>query len=857
MGKLREGVHVTSLDGDIKSQLGELLGLSGRTYDSMRKRRILQSLSFETMHWRIDEVHSAHIGTFDWILCDGSFVEWLSHGRGVFHIAGKPGSGKSTLMRFLCYDPRTEERLEQWAAGSHVVRANYFFWRHGESDLQRNLEGLFRGLLHDSLSQCPDLIPDVLPELWEASKSWAMPWLSDSGLKLQKNQIRHAFYKMINKRDLYRDRRFCFFIDGLDEYKETTREDYGDLVKLLFEWVDLAPHDVKMCVSSRELTIFETARFNLDPKLKLRLHQLTKKDIETLVRDRLSELSPSIEEGEKSLDLSSLTQAVIARADGVFLWVTLVLKSLREGWADGDTLPLLLEKVNSTPPELDDLFRELLMSVAGANKQRAYLMMAIALRLKDVNWNMSTLFCFFVTEFYTPGFANEKEDLLLDQSDNDERIATARRRIMAYSKGLLEVTEHPVRVLVEPPVNVVFETTGEVWSENTGEVLSENTREVLSEHTGKVTFAHRSVCDFLKQGNIRNLIQEKVDSSDIHKAICLSYLAELRALKPFHCHPSPLLSICKADWRDDMTPYLLDRIDKEICQMQGNSRPEASSLATLDDFWPIIDQQENRERESSEILTCKAGREGFLEYVKWKMNRHPSPIDSDEEAVRLFVTCMLSWLDSGDQGTLSILEFMLDSRLPPNAPGEGWTIWLVVLMALIDYNLNLSARSPVRCSQLIDIFLLRGAETRISFNCEKEEDMRLRRRRGRHFRRGSRGGYRVVLCVGKERICYKVWQPLWTMMRPTKPMISWRNRFNGSTLQDLIDQMELPDVERLKAMVDGSLGDVEVGLGDFTPETNMSQLTDAPRIDSSGKPWAELLGISRPFFMISIGKYYA
>ncbi|UPK89671.1 hypothetical protein LCI18_000606 [Fusarium solani-melongenae] len=499
MGKLHEGVHVTSLDGDIKNQLSELLGLSGRTYDSMRKHRILQSLSFDTMHRQIDEVHSAHVGTFDWILRDGSFVEWLSHGHGVFHIAGKPGSGKSTLMRFLSYDPRTTKRLEQWAAGCRVVRANYFFWRHGESDLQRNLEGLFRGLLHDSLSQCPDLIPDVLPELWEASKSWGMPWLTDSCLNLQKNQIRHAFYKMISKRDLYRDRRFCFFIDGLDEYKETTREDYGDLVKLLFEWVNLAPQDVKMCVSSRELTVFETGRFNLDPKLKLRLHQLTEKDIETLVIDRLSELFPSIEE-EKSLDLSSLRQAVIARADGVFLWVTLVLKSLREGWADGDTLPLLLEKVNSTPPELDDLFRELLMSVAGANKQRAYLMMAVALRLNEVNWNMSALFCFFVTEFYTPGFANEKEDFLLDQSDKDERIATARRRIMAYSKGLLEVAEHPVKIVLE----------------NTGEILSEN--------TGKVTFAHRSVCDFLKQGNIRNLIQEKVNSLDIHKAICLTYM---------------------------------------------------------------------------------------------------------------------------------------------------------------------------------------------------------------------------------------------------------------------------------------------------------------------------------------------
>ncbi|KAL2694890.1 hypothetical protein Neosp_001479 [[Neocosmospora] mangrovei] len=537
------------------------------------------------MHRRIDQVHSAHVGTFDWILREGSFVDWLSHGRGVFHIAGKPGSGKSTLMRFLCYDPRTEERLQQWAAGRRVVRANYFFWRHGESDLQRNLEGLFRGLLHDSLSQCPDLIPDVLPELWEASKSSATPWLTDSDLKLQKDQIHHAFYRMIKSRDLCCDRRFCFFIDGLDEYKETTREDYGDLVKLLFEWVDLAPQDVKMCVSSRELNIFETGRFSLDPKLKLRLHQLTEKDIEALVRDRLSELFPSIEEKQKALDLSYLSQTVIERADGVFLWVTLVLKSLREGWADGDTLPLLLEKVNSMPHELDDLFMELLMSVAGANKQRAYLMMAVALRLDDVHENMSALFYFFVTEFYTSGFVNEKGDVVLDQSTNDERKATARRRIMAYSKGLLEVA---------------------------GETNS------LFQYPGDVVFAHRSVGDFLKQGNIRNLIQETVDSADIHKAICLSYLAELRALKhDFYCEPSGLLSICRADWRADMTPYLLDRLDEEIYQMQGNNRPEASSLVTLDDCWCMIELQSKRVREeweSSGSLTHEAGREGFLEW---------------------------------------------------------------------------------------------------------------------------------------------------------------------------------------------------------------------------------------------------
>ncbi|WAO87525.1 NACHT domain-containing protein [Fusarium falciforme] len=351
------------------------------------------------MHRRIDEVHPANVGTFDWILREGSFVDWLSHGHGVFHIAGKPGSGKSTLMRFLCHDSRTQERLQQWAANSHVVRANFFFWRHGESDLQRNLEGLFRGLLHDSLYQCPDLIPDVLPELWEASESPPRPWPTDSGLTLQKEQIRDGFRKTINKRELYYNRRFCFFIDGLDEYKETTREDYGDLVQLLFEWIDIAPQDVKICVSSRELTIFETGRLNLDPNLKLRLHQLTEKDIEAVVRDRLSCLFSSTDEQKRRPDLSLLERAVIRRADGVFLCVTLVLNSLRQGWADGDTLYLLLEKVNSMPLELDDLFRELLMSVAPASKQRAYLMMAVALRLEEVNCNMSALFYFFVAEF--------------------------------------------------------------------------------------------------------------------------------------------------------------------------------------------------------------------------------------------------------------------------------------------------------------------------------------------------------------------------------------------------------------------------------------------------------------------------
>jgi Cdc6-like AAA superfamily ATPase len=45
----------------------------------------------------------------------GSFLNWLSSGTGIYHVSGKPGSGKSTLMKFLCDHPHTKAELEKWA----------------------------------------------------------------------------------------------------------------------------------------------------------------------------------------------------------------------------------------------------------------------------------------------------------------------------------------------------------------------------------------------------------------------------------------------------------------------------------------------------------------------------------------------------------------------------------------------------------------------------------------------------------------------------------------------------------------------------------------------------------------------
>jgi hypothetical protein len=84
-------------------------------------QRVLQSLYFERFRARHDQTLKAYTKTFDWIFEDGAagyhdslpskFLHWLEKRNGIFWIRGKAASGKSTLMKFLCTDPRTIPHL--------------------------------------------------------------------------------------------------------------------------------------------------------------------------------------------------------------------------------------------------------------------------------------------------------------------------------------------------------------------------------------------------------------------------------------------------------------------------------------------------------------------------------------------------------------------------------------------------------------------------------------------------------------------------------------------------------------------------------------------------------------------------
>jgi hypothetical protein len=115
---------------------------------------------------------------------------------------------------------------------------------------------------------------------------------------------------------------------------------------------------VKVCLSSRPLVVFEDL-FSDCPKLQLQ--NLTYRDIEQYVCDKLNnnDAFQRLATTEPS-EAPALVHEIIEKADGVFLWVKLVVQSLLKGIRNRDEISDLWERLRLFPRELDPLYNRLL-----------------------------------------------------------------------------------------------------------------------------------------------------------------------------------------------------------------------------------------------------------------------------------------------------------------------------------------------------------------------------------------------------------------------------------------------------------------------------------------------------------------
>ncbi|KAF8859935.1 hypothetical protein BDZ45DRAFT_741784 [Acephala macrosclerotiorum] len=317
---------------------------------------VISNLHYPCLADRHEDIPEAHQKTFRWIFQEdstgpwASFHDWLQSGSGLYWISGKAGSGKSTLMRYVSDSPVTQEKLALWASDTRLITAAFFFWNSGTVE-QRSKSGLLRSLLFEVLSKYPELIPIVLPGLWATQYSKAINPLTKLEYDIRQiSKLKQAFRNLIHQNTI--PVKICFFIDGLDEYDGNDAE-----VAEIFS--DLATHShVKVCVSSRPLLVFEDA-FAESPGL--RLQDLTSEDIKIFVNDVLGE-----NKRYKQLSLEepvlapTLVAEIVEKAQGVFLWVALVVNSLLSGLGNFDSITDLQRRLRLLPSDLQALYEHML-----------------------------------------------------------------------------------------------------------------------------------------------------------------------------------------------------------------------------------------------------------------------------------------------------------------------------------------------------------------------------------------------------------------------------------------------------------------------------------------------------------------
>ena len=281
----RQDLAITEAFKNLSTKLDSLVAFGGKL---STEQLILQSLCYKSMVIRHDKIVQAHAKTFEWIYHDYSlgkelrhgklFVDWLAHRNGIFSkgiiwITGKSGSGKSTLMKYLSHHEGTKRALKSWSGQQKLVVASFYFWYAG-TELQKSQEGLLQSLLYEVLRQCPKSISDAVRQRWERclySHSSSSDWTRTELV---------AALNTLTSQSALNATKFCFFIDGLDEYDGDPR----DLIDLIQGFAK--SDDIKWCLSSRPWNVFGVA-FSSGTCPGLRLEDLTSNDIRRYVRDEV------------------------------------------------------------------------------------------------------------------------------------------------------------------------------------------------------------------------------------------------------------------------------------------------------------------------------------------------------------------------------------------------------------------------------------------------------------------------------------------------------------------------------------------------------------------------------------------
>ncbi|KAK5989048.1 hypothetical protein PT974_10546 [Cladobotryum mycophilum] len=460
------------------------------------------TLRFWEKDSKADNVPKADPGTFDWIVqesapfsypdnmdedekktykeCDSEisachaeaskhFRSFLEGPPGAFLILGRPGCGKSTLMKRLIHSPTVLQHLEQWSAAENrkLVRAIFYFSVTQGSGKLSSEESLYRTLLLQILRACPELIDEILPG--EADMG------SDTPISF--GTIEEAINRLFLGNTMAAEKLcFALFIDGLDEFRfkgqlEQKNREIGELALRLMKWCKTDDQNsqtrIKIIFASRPVPILD---HEFGTKNRILLHLQTKRDIFHSSVSNFKKFPRNVPRA-----YVELSKAITDQAGGIFLWAHLMIKNVHDAQIDGVDPKTFQEIIRETPDDIGVLYERMLDRVKPAARESSAMILRLT-AFKPVGFNLNSLACTWLEELQDPNFPFRNTPEMYSSDRIAELQQRAIQRLTALTHGLLEIQDCP-------------------YPKNTKTVCKESKEFIASE----IVFMHRTAQDFVRE----------------------------------------------------------------------------------------------------------------------------------------------------------------------------------------------------------------------------------------------------------------------------------------------------------------------------------------------------------------------
>ncbi|KAF7537673.1 hypothetical protein G7054_g3542 [Neopestalotiopsis clavispora] len=383
------------------------------------RRVLLESLRFHQIDTRRHTIKNAYPKTCRWFLQTDIFKQWEQRGTSDHNkflwIRGKPGAGKSTLMKFLHghFSKPARRKTKQ------ETIVSFFFNARGD-ELEKSITGMYRSLLLQLLEIKPE--SQHILDQFRLGHQWTVESLrsalEDTAQFLEETPI------------------ICL-IDALDECDQNQVRDVVSFLETLAG----NSTSLHICFASRHYPHI-TQR---GPGIVLEEGIGHQEDITEYLSSALR-----IGHGQRAENIRSKLQD---KARGVFMWVVLVVDILNKDYDAGDGRNLD-KKIDQLPGDLSSLFRDILTR---DNNNREALLLCI-------QWILFAKQPLTPTQLYLAILSGLEPESLSDchSEDYKDLEADAERYILDKSKGVAEWTKAK-----SPTVQFIHESVNDfLWKEN-------------------------------------------------------------------------------------------------------------------------------------------------------------------------------------------------------------------------------------------------------------------------------------------------------------------------------------------------------------------------------------------------------